>query len=99
MKKIAVLTVVLAVALSGMVQAQRITESLDNWILGTNSPEISNGTRGDGTTGDYIHMLIGTSPMYYEVMAEGEGSVDFWVYDPGNCLENADVGYGAAGPG
>jgi hypothetical protein len=36
--------------------------------------------------------------MYYEVMMEGEGLVDFWVYDPGNCLENPDPGYGTNGP-
>jgi hypothetical protein len=43
-------------------------------------------------------MLIGTSPMYYEVMTEGEGVVDFWIYDPGNCLEDVDPGYGGNGP-
>jgi hypothetical protein len=77
---------------------QRITESLDNWTLGTNAPEISSGQRGDGTTGNYIHLLVGTSPMYYEVMTEGEGMAEFWVYDPGNCLEDPDPGYGSNGP-
>ena len=95
MKNIAILALVCAVT---MVSAQRITESLDNWTLGTNSPEISSGTRGDGSSGGYLHLLVGTSPMYYEVMVEGEGVIDFWVYDPGNCLENVDPGYGTAGP-
>ena len=97
MKKAAVLALVIALVTS-LSFAQRITESLDNWTLGTNAPEVSSGTRGDRSSGGYIHMLVGTSPMYYEVMVEGEDVVDFWVYDPGNCLENPDPGYGGNGP-
>ena len=36
--------------------------------------------------------------MYYEIMVEGEGVVQYWVYDPGNCLESVDPGYGINGP-
>jgi hypothetical protein len=81
------------------VHAQRITESLDNWTLGTNLPTIQSGTRSDGSTGNYHYLPVGTSPYYYMVVAEGEGQVEFWVYDPSKCLAAVDPGYGARGMG
>ena len=98
MKKMPVIILALTL-LASLGFAQRITESLDSWTLGTNTPEVSSGTRGDASSGGYIHVLVGTSPFYYEVMVEGEGIVDFWIYDPGNCLEDPDPGYGTSGPG
>jgi hypothetical protein len=89
----------LSAIIAGASYAQRITESLDNWTLGTNPPEISSGTRGDGSSGNYIHVLVGANPFYYEVMTAAEGLVDFWIYDPANCLEETDPGYGVRGPG
>jgi hypothetical protein len=79
--------------------AQRITESLDNWTLGPNQPTIQNGTRGDGSTGGYHYLPVGTSSYYYMVQTEGEGMVEFWVYDPSKCLAAVDPGYGARGMG
>jgi hypothetical protein len=78
--------------------AQRITESLDNWTLGSSRPTIQNGTRGDGTNGSYHYLPVGTSAYYYEVQNAGEGSITFWIYDPAKCLQNPDPGYGTNGP-
>jgi hypothetical protein len=75
-----------------------ITEALDNWTLGPNQPTIQSGTRGDGSTGSYHYLPVGTSSYYYEVMSEGKGGVDFWIYDPGKCLADPDPGYGSNGP-
>jgi hypothetical protein len=61
-------------------------------------PEIHTGTRADNTYGGYHYLPVGTSPYYYEVQTEGEGTVVFWVYDPGKCLQNLDPGYGDNGP-
>jgi hypothetical protein len=60
MKKVVVLAFIITLV-TGLCFAQtRITESLSNWTLGTNAPEIATGPRGDGTSGGYIHMLVGT---------------------------------------
>jgi hypothetical protein len=77
--------------------AQRITESLMYW--GGYGPEIQSGLRGDGTTGNYHHLLVGTTAYYYEVMSGGEGMVELWVYDPFKCQSKPDPGYGAPGMG
>jgi hypothetical protein len=77
--------------------AQRITETLDYWTLGVNAPEIQSGARGDGTSGAYHHLLVGTNAYYYEVQYAGEGMVEFWVYDPFKCKSATDPGYGTNG--
>jgi hypothetical protein len=42
---------------------------------------------------------VGTSPFYYEAGPDGdEGSITYFIFDPGNCLENPDPGYGLRGP-
>jgi hypothetical protein len=75
---------------------QRITESLQYWTLGLRVPEILTGTRA-GYYGEYHYLPVGTSPYYYEVQTEGEGTVEFWVYDPFKCKINPDPGYGSYG--
>jgi hypothetical protein len=76
------------------------SESFDGWVLGTNEPEISSvRTLADGSTGPSIHVFVGASPFYYEVSdVGGEGSITFFIYDPGKCIETVDAGYGARGP-
>jgi hypothetical protein len=96
MKKAALCCLVILFSLS--LTSAYITDALDNWTLGTTPPEISTGDRPTNDTGPYLHLLVGTSPMYYEIMTEGEGAVDFWIYDPGNCLEDPDPGYDVHGP-
>jgi hypothetical protein len=74
------------------------SESLDNWTLGLYLPEISYiRTRADGTAGPSIRVPVGTPPFFYEVETEGEGSITFWIYDPGKCIEES-FGYGVRGP-
>ena len=92
------ITAVLAILLLARNGHGTFSEDLGDWILGTNEPDISTGTRGDGTTGDYVQVPVGTSPFYYEVMDEGEGSIQFWINDPGNCVENPNPGYPVRGP-
>jgi hypothetical protein len=81
--------------------AQRVTEATDNgWTFGPNQPVLRCGeTRADGSNGCYHYLPIGTSAYYYEVMTEGEGAVDFWIFDPFKCSANPDPGYGTQGPG
>jgi hypothetical protein len=82
---------------AGLASAQRITESTENWTFGPNQPTLQSGTRGDGSTGNYHYLPVGTSAYYYEVATEGEGQIEFWVYDPFKCSANPDPGYGANG--
>jgi hypothetical protein len=97
MKKVILSCVVVLLSFS-LTSAAYITDALTYWTLGVNSPEISTGDRPTGDTGPYLHMLVGANAMYYEVMTGGEGSVDFWIYDPGKCLADPDPGYGVYGP-
>jgi hypothetical protein len=82
---------------ASLASAQRITEALTYWTLGVNAPEVSSGTRGDGTTGSYHHLLVGTNAYYYEVLTPGAGTAEFWVYDPFKCQSATDPGYGSNG--
>ena len=75
--KLSSMVVMLALLVSYSNMQAQTSEDLTDWILGTNEPEISTGTRGDGTSGDYIHVPVGTSPFHYEVMDEGEGNIRF----------------------
>jgi hypothetical protein len=77
-----------------------ITADVDaNWTFGANLPELNTGTRGDGSTGAYHHLPIGTSPYYYKVITAGEGTVVFWIYDPYLCTQNpAPAGAAMHGP-
>jgi hypothetical protein len=93
-----VLTVGMAVLLcAGLSFAQRITEATDNWTFGPNQPTIQSGTRGDGSTGNYHYLPVGTSAYYFEVATEGEGLIEFWIYDPFKCSADPDPGYGVNG--
>jgi hypothetical protein len=94
-----VLTAAMAVLLCASLSfAQRITENVADWTFGPNLPTVQTGTRGDGSSGAYHYLPVGTSAYYYEVMIEGEGLVELWVYDPAKCMADPDPGYGTNGP-
>lgn len=98
MKKLFTVILVITVTFFSISFAQSVSEALTDWVLGGTPPEIASGTRDDGTSGNYINAIVGCSPFYYEVESDGEGSVIFWLHDPGKCLENPDPGYGVRGP-
>jgi hypothetical protein len=78
--------------------AQRITESLAGWTLGTNQPKIKSGLRSDGSSGNYIYCPVGTNSFCYGVPVEGTGRVTFWIYDPVKCLSDTNPGFPQNGP-
>jgi len=74
------------------------SENTQDWTLGASQPSVTNGVRGDGSTGDYLYLPVGTSPFWYEVDPEGnEGAIVFYLHDPGQCTENSDPGVGGTG--
>lgn len=83
---------------SNIAFASGITESLNVWTFGLNQPQIDSGARGDGTMGRYHYLPVGTDAYYYEAPTTGEGSITFWVYDPGKCLSNPNPGFDWIGP-
>ena len=102
MKKLFIaLAVMMLCASWSLAATARITEDVDAnlWSFGATPPElVASGNRGDGT-GAYHHLPIGTSPYYRSVIAAGEGSVTFWIYDPYVCTQDPPpAGVAAHGP-
>jgi hypothetical protein len=91
----------MAALCAGWLWAGSITDNITdpNWTIGTNPPQVLNGVRGDGTSGPYHHLPLGTSAYYWSGSGDPQGSVTFWVYDPSNCLSNpAPTGVPDRGP-
>lgn len=97
MEKIAVLSLMFMFNASTLFSAS-ITDNLTDpgWTFGIAKPEIVNGTRGDNTTGPYHHLPIGTSGYYWATGDSfgGEGSVTFWIFDPGHCISDTTTMFG-----
>jgi hypothetical protein len=86
--------------------AQRITESLTGWTLGTNQPTVPLSGSAEyrdppaGYGGSSIYVPVSTNLFYYPAsVTGGEGSITFFVYDPGKCLDPVGGNYDAMGPG
>jgi hypothetical protein len=82
------------------------SNSLDGWILGDSLPFVPEvGSKEyreppTGYGGSSIYVPVGTKMFYYPASETGgEGSITYWIFDPGKCLDKLDPGYGINGPG